>query len=86
MEKSQRILVGKTEICAYAGIGKGLFPDLITRGFPAVYWGGKWRAHTANVDAWMQFATKPTGPQPDMADIDDEEEQNQNHQNHGDVL
>lgn len=74
MEKSSRILVGKSEICSYAGIGQRLFPDLIARGFPAVYFGGKWRAHAENVEVWMQSATRPKGPQPDIADMEDEQQ------------
>lgn len=66
--KSKRILVGKTEICIFAGVGKNLFPELITRGFPAVFWGGKWRAHGDNVEAWMRTMTLPAGPQSDVED------------------
>lgn len=61
--KSDKILVGIDEICAYAKVGTRLFPDLIKRGFPAVKWGGKWRAHADNVEGWMQAATRPAGPQ-----------------------
>lgn len=66
--RSNRILVGKTEICAFAGFGKGLFPELLQRGFPAVYWGGAWRAHTENIETWMRSATIPSGPQQDLPD------------------
>lgn len=75
--KSDRILVGKTEICAFAGIGQRLFPDLLQRGFPAVYWGGKWRAHADNVEEWMRSATIPSGPQSDIAEQEQEQEQEQ---------
>ncbi len=72
-KKSGRILVGKSEICTYAGVGKGLFPDLIARGFPAVFWGGAWRAHAENIEKWMQQATWPTGPQRDIPEEGEEE-------------
>ncbi|MDY6903706.1 MAG: hypothetical protein SWH61_03380 [Thermodesulfobacteriota bacterium] len=65
MAESQKILTGKDEICAYAKIGKSIFPDLIAKGFPAVYWGGKWRAYTDNIETFMRAATMPTGPQED---------------------
>lgn len=65
-KKSERILVGKAEICCFAGIGQRLFPEVIEKGFPAVYWGGKWRAHADNVEAWMKSATIPRGPQTDL--------------------
>ncbi|MCF8094453.1 MAG: hypothetical protein K9J79_03740 [Desulfobacteraceae bacterium] len=74
MEKSDKILVGKEEICKVAGIGKQLFPDVISRGFPAVFWGGKWRAHRENVESWMKLATKPSKPQTDLAAAEDEDE------------
>ncbi|MFW6284148.1 MAG: hypothetical protein ACOC1H_02025 [Desulfosalsimonas sp.] len=70
IEKSSKILVGKTEICTFAGIGKDLFPDLIAKGFPAVCWGGKWRAHAENIEKWIQAATLPRGPQQDMEEIE----------------
>jgi hypothetical protein len=66
MEKSSRILVGKAEICRFAGFSKGLFPDLLSLGFPAVFWGGAWRAHTDNIESWMRQATVPAGPQKDI--------------------
>lgn len=69
--KSRRILVGKGEICAYAGVGKNLFPELIEMGFPAVFWGGAWRAHADNVEGWMQKKLIPTRPQIDIADKDE---------------
>jgi len=68
MSESNKILRGKTEICSYTKVGKDLFPDLIARGFPAVYWGGAWRAHTDNIDTWMRAATIPSGPQQDLPD------------------
>ena len=74
VEKSGKILVGREEICRYAGIGRNLFPDVISRGFPAVFWGGKWRAHAENVEAWMQLATRPNKPQIDKAEIEEEDE------------
>ena len=66
MRKSETILVGKEEIAAYAGVGVNLFPILLSQGFPAVMWGGKWRAHANNVEQWMLRATIPKGPQKDV--------------------
>lgn len=70
VQKSEKILAGKAEICIYAGIGQGLFPVLIKKGFPAVYWGGKWRAHADNIEKWMQRATLPAGPQEDVEETE----------------
>ena len=74
MKKSDKILVGKSEICAYARMGKGLFPELIKKGFPAVFWGGARRAHADNIETWMKAATMPRGPQRDIPESDEDKE------------
>jgi len=71
MEKSDRILVGRSEICIYSGFGKSHFAELIKMGFPAIFWGGKWRAHTENIEAWMQSATRPRGVPQDVMEEDE---------------
>ncbi len=66
MQRSKKILVGKNEICEFSRFGKGLFPELIRLGFPAVFWGGAWRAHVDNIDAWLKWVTVPGRPQKDV--------------------
>ena len=74
MKKSEKILIGKDEICEVAGIGHRLFSELVASGkFPARYFGGKWRAHRDNIEDWYKINTFPAGPQPDMAGVEDED-------------
>lgn len=76
MKKSDKILVGKEEICEVAGIGPRLFSELVARSqFPARFFGGKWRAHKENIEDWHRIYTRSPGPQPDIADLEDENEE-----------
>lgn len=59
------------EICTYSKFGVNMFPELIARGFPAVFWGGAWRAHADNIETWMQWATLPAGLHQDIEKNDD---------------
>jgi len=68
MQKSEKILVGKEEICSYAGFSCGVFQEMLNIGFPAVKFAGAWRAHVQNIDDWTQVVTRPTGPQQDKED------------------
>ena len=72
MQKSEKILVGKEEICAFAGFSKNIWPEMMAMGFPAVFFGGKWRAFAENVEKWAQAVSMPRGAQVDQPDKEDE--------------
>lgn len=71
MKKSEKILVGKSEICQFAGFGVGIWKELLNKNFPARYLFGAWRAHAENVEKWMQVATLSAGPQADISREDE---------------
>jgi len=66
--KSEKILVGKEEICAFAGFGKNAWGEMLSLSFPAVFIGGKWRAYAENVEGWAKAVTMARGPQADRPD------------------
>lgn len=67
-KKSNKILVGKNEICRYCGVSVNVWSVLIGHRlpFPARKILGVWRAHADNIDEWWRVATMSPGPQADI--------------------
>lgn len=60
----RRLLVGRQEILDYLGVGKQVFADLLRLGLPAAVIGGKWYAHTDNLDEFFRRITRRrSGPE-----------------------
>jgi hypothetical protein len=71
IKRSNKILVGRSEICQYAGFGMGVFDSLLKMRIPVRKIFGAWRAHCDNIDEWFRLITLVQGPQIDMSKEDD---------------
>jgi hypothetical protein len=65
LHKSDKILVGKEEISAFAGFGKNAFSWFIEQGLPAKLTNGKWMAHADLINDWMKLYLRPIRGQRD---------------------
>jgi len=57
-----RLLVGQEAIMEYMGIGRRMFDDFVNHkkmpAMPPSMTGGKWLAHTDNLDDWARSITR----------------------------
>lgn len=57
-----KLLVGQDAIMKYLGIGRKLFDDFVNNkkmpALPPSMTGGKWLAHTENLDDWTRSITR----------------------------